>query len=398
MIKQIRGEECLTLRPLWEKVFFEDSREFTDYYFKEKAVRNHAFIILPEEEAGEARAADINNENAAAMLHLSPYDMEIRTGNTFTRLEINYIVGVATDEKYRHRGYMGMLLKASIDYMYKKKQPFTFLMPASPKIYEPYQFVYIYNKKKYRVKTEIPQSPNPKAAMADLNGQKKITKLKKQEIPQLLDYVNFHLHKDYDVFTHRDAAYYNTLVKELKVQNGAVYLISEQESQEADNRIIGYFLYTREGGEEDIQEAAFGSDAFGKESGFLEEAGDKPIIMARIVDVQAMLSLLRMKPGHGEDSRNLILLTIAITDPMIMENNGIWHCRIGCKESLVQKRTEMDGAPLCSTTIDKLTSWIFGYKTPEECFIFTQGEIKDEILCQLESLKLFSNVFINEIV
>ena len=33
----MEGEECISLRPLWEEVFWEDSKEFTDYYFEEKA-------------------------------------------------------------------------------------------------------------------------------------------------------------------------------------------------------------------------------------------------------------------------------------------------------------------------------------------------------------------------
>ena len=46
-IEELEGEDCLKLRDLWEEVFWEDSQAFTDYYFQEKAVRNHAFAFVP---------------------------------------------------------------------------------------------------------------------------------------------------------------------------------------------------------------------------------------------------------------------------------------------------------------------------------------------------------------
>ena len=89
-IQELEGKECLSLRLLWEEVFWEDSREFTDYYFEEKAEGNHGFVLRIGEE-------DVS------MLYLSPYTMMLREGDLFTGREINYIVGVATKEKYRHR-------------------------------------------------------------------------------------------------------------------------------------------------------------------------------------------------------------------------------------------------------------------------------------------------------
>ncbi len=121
-IKELDGEECLKLRGLWEEVFWEDSKEFTDYYFEEKARKNHAFCLQIGEEA-------------VSMLYLSPYSMWIRVGDRFMEQEIYYIVGVATKEKYRHRGYMDRILKASLSFIRKKGHPFAFLMPANPNIY-----------------------------------------------------------------------------------------------------------------------------------------------------------------------------------------------------------------------------------------------------------------------
>lgn len=413
MIKELKGKECLALRALWERVFSEDSRKFTDYYFEEKAERNRAFVRYPDmDESEEPAAMDLKSETPAAMLYLSPYAMEMRIGDTFTSLEINYIVGVATEEKYRHRGYMRELLKASMGYMYEKKQPFAFLMPASPKIYEPFQFVYIYNKKKYKVKVLDRQETIKDASSDNSLRPWEISVLQRREIPQLLDYANSHLKENYDVFMRRDEAYYDTLIKELEVQNGVIYLLREPESKAASHsqelqtkdrgrKITGYFLYTQEGQETDIQEALFDDDDFCKKSSFLVEVEDRPIIMARIINVKSMLSLLRKKTYDAcreEDEGGDVMLTIRINDPMLEENNGIWECSVGHGESNVHKRQDAGAEVSCSTTIDRLTSWIFGYRPPEDCFELPQGEQKDIELCKLEAVRLFSRVFINEIV
>ena len=41
-ITKIVGEACKTARSLWEEVFYEDSVQFTDYYFENKAIFDEA--------------------------------------------------------------------------------------------------------------------------------------------------------------------------------------------------------------------------------------------------------------------------------------------------------------------------------------------------------------------
>ena len=58
----------------------------------------------------------------------------------------HYIIAVSTQKEYRGRGFMRSLLIKSMEEMYGNKEPFTFLMPASEKIYTPYDFRYIYQQ------------------------------------------------------------------------------------------------------------------------------------------------------------------------------------------------------------------------------------------------------------
>lgn len=382
-ICKLKKKECLELRPLWEEVFFEDSVEYTDFYFREKAGRNTAFILRGDE------------GKAIAMLHLSPYDLELRLGNAFACIRANYIVGVATLKEHRHKGYMDALLRASFEEMYQARQPFAFLMPASPRIYEPYQFVYIYDKKEFRVNPALIKRKEL-AAASEPSVKWEAAVMKEKEIPEIVHYVNRYLKDNYDVFIRRDEEYYRTLVKELKAQNGAFYLIRERSRDTREGALKGYFLYTEEEGKGDVQEALSfqrNENIVGR-NGIVKETGTKPIIMARIIHVQTMLSLLRIRTEAGEDEEGIVL-NISITDSLLPDNSGIWHCRIGKDNASAVKNAKTDAD--CAITIECLASWVFGYKEAEECFTFPEGICKEDLVCRIKRIKTLPKVLINEI-
>lgn len=360
-LQRLEKEECLILRPLWEEVFYEDSKAFTDYYFKEKAARNRAFVLQGQ-------------EGARAMLYLAPYAMEIRTGRQWTLRKINYIIGVATKKEYRHKGYMNRLLCEALQYMQEKKQPFTFLMPADPAIYQPYQFTYIYDRQEYEWRGY--EGQKEEQALPDF--------MQEREIPFLKAFASAWLSEHMDVFIRRDEAYYQILLKELKAQNGGICLLREQ------HKISGYFLYTHEE-EGEIQEAVYES---GKRYPFARKADRKPIIMARIIDVKEMLSLLRTKEKEQE-------VILQVDDPIVKENSGEWHCLWQLHGAQIER---MDGgrkAPKLYVTIEKLTAWVFGYRSVEECFEATEETADKEgrkLFDKLAQVKVLSRVFLNEIV
>lgn len=366
-IEELDGEECKKLRTLWEEVFWEDSEKFTDYYFQEKAARNHAFVLKIKEEH-------------VSMLYLSPYPVLMRVGNGFAEWEINYVVGVATREKCRHRGYMDMLLRKALAFLREKEQPFTFLMPADPEIYRPYQFSYIYDKKIYLVKE---------------NAGKNIVlpeQTKPYDLYSLAEYASSYLMKNYDVFIRRDGAYYYGMEKELKAQNGGISLLWGE-----DGAIEGYFLYTEEEGKGEIQEAVFSGN---KEACPVYDSGKKqPVIMARITDVGSMLSLLRTENGE-------IVLSVKIGDAILPENSGIWNCRITPEQAYADKEKDIplkeeEGGKIffeCGTDIARLAGWVFGYRKAEECFDFSECADSGRVLDKIKKIKQLSRVFINEIV
>ena len=91
-LRKLRQEEHIRTRKLWEEIFTEDTPEFLDYYYSVKTKGNEIYVI--EED-----------DKIVSMLHLNPYQMRIGE----KRYQTHYIVAVATDERYRKRGYMAAL-------------------------------------------------------------------------------------------------------------------------------------------------------------------------------------------------------------------------------------------------------------------------------------------------
>lgn len=366
--RELLKEECIKLRSLWEEVFYEDSKEFTDYYFLEKARNNHAFAIY--------RDAEDFTAGYISMLHLSPNDMMIRVGKGFECREICYIVGVATKEMFRHRGYMNGLLKKAFLYMFGREQPFTFLMPASPKIYEPYQFVYIYDREEFSVTEHI---------LPDKF-------IKVREIAEMAEYSEAYLLAEKDIFIKREEKYFHILIKELAAQKGGIYPLRES------GKIDGYFLYAEEAGKGEIQEAVIKNCI---NTCPVSYAGRKtPAIMARIVNLESMLELLRTQG-------NEIAVTIKVIDPVITDNSGVWEWTVSDKKShafLIIRGDSEEFIPAysdCEASIDRLASWIFGYKKTEDCFRLAKtcsAENRRDVMERLHLIKTFKEIFINEIV
>jgi len=385
-INKIAGKVCKTTRSLWEEVFYEDSVQFTDYYFENKADRNIGYVI------GQAPYD--------AMMFRTPYKLQI--GNE--QREISYIVGVATRKEYRHRGYMRELLIHSFREMYEEKQPFTFLMPANPAIYEPFDFRYVYERDVWTLKEpecQIPWLESLKAEFGKnrenelkaaeiiynrkqitLEGLHSVTSLQKnfpqyQIMEDLAEFANNYLKEHYSIYVHRDAVYYEMQLKESKAQNGDIYVLFEQEE------IKAFFLYAKEGDEIFIQEVMEAEEGI---LDFLQkEQVKKPIIMARIIHLEEMLKLVCCKEH--------IKFIIEIEDDLIPENAGIYYWEITPDGSKVIK-LESDGN--CEFEEMKASQ----IRELKEKNIRPKHEEAERISIHIRNLAqlILTGIFINEVV
>lgn len=265
-IRKLKQEEHIQTRPLYEEVFSEDSRQFVEYYYTEKAKDNQIYVA--EEDEG-----------IRSMLHLNPYQMSVNG----TRKQVHYIVAVATQEAYRKRGYMAALLKQALQDMYQSGETFTFLMPASESIYRPFDFRTVYEQNKPFIK--------------ELEGWEELSET---DCSELADRVNAWLAERYQVYALRDEAYYRRLRKEYAC-DGAGVMVRKKDSAITDCAIR-----------------------------LPEEEKTRPKIMTRIVDARRMLMSLRLKsltavcftvtdPLIEENNRCLVLTGTEYSGVMLMD-------------------------------------------------------------------------------
>lgn len=358
IINRIEGEICKTTRPLWEEVFYEDSVQFTDYYFENKVEKNIGYVL------GQAPYD--------AMMFRTPYTLQIGEN----KKEISYIVGVATRKESRHRGYMRELLMHSYKEMYQEKQPFTFLMPANPAIYEPFDFRYIYerdvwslkeqargiaflealtgeekekengNKNELRAAEFVDNNYTEYGVSGKLSGLFSVSSMRKQypdfPIMELLsEFANQHLKEHYNIYVHRDASYYEMQLKESEAQNGDIYVLLEQ------GEIKAFFLYAKEEEEVFIQEVMESEEGL---LDFLQKIKKKkPIIMARIIHLEEMMKLVC--------SKEKTTMIIEIEDEFIPENTGVFRWEITQGGSQVT-RLEETVTPEISMHIRDFAPWV----------------------------------------
>lgn len=354
-IIRLAGRACQKTRPLWEEVFSEDSKQFVDYYYEHKAPGNIGYVV--------------EEEPFGSMLFLTPYTARVY-GKT---RQLSYIVGVATKAIYRHQGRMTALLMQAMTDMYRSKQPFTFLMPANPAIYEPFGFSYVYERRQWEFRDPdyVKQTLEPlmgtdafleleAGRLLSLRGQLgKVSseatsrepalaggadqeaapdKKQKEILSRLADFANGWLETNCQIYLTRDAAYYERQLAELEAQNGDIFLL------EKEGNLIGFFLYAREGEEIALQEVLeTQTDSFP----FLREKEErKPIIMARIIHLEEMMKLVRSRENRS--------VLIDVEDPLIAENEGLYLWEITPEGSRVTR--QKDGRePEVRMTVEALT-------------------------------------------
>lgn len=313
----LEKEECLEAESLWRQTFPEDSEAFTDYYFACKAPNNRGLVLK-------------DGQGVRAMLYLTPESVEL-SGRP---AKSAYIVGVATAQEYRHRGYMAFLLKKAMGLMYEERMPFAFLMPASPDIYTPFGFTWIYERPLWEAKSLQKEKLIPMTA--DRAGE-------------MAAFAAGFLKAEKSVYIRRDSSYYIQQEKELAAQNGCIYGYMDDE-----NRLAGLCAYIEEDGQPEILEVLAQEET---EAEFVERRKEKkPVIMARIIHAEKMLACLK---SHGTEP-----FVLELKDPDIAENNGRYLCEPKAGGMKVIRLTEKRTADV-RMDIAQLTAVLFGYEKPE---------------------------------
>lgn len=325
-VRKLKTEEHILTRPLYEEAFSEDSQSFTDYYYTEKTADNQIYVL---EEEGRI----------CSMVHLNPYTVSVNG----SRKETNYIVAVATREECRRRGYMALVLRKALRDMYEAGELFTFLMPASEKIYEPFDFRTVYEQNRPYVRK--------------LDGWEQVSE---KDCGEIADWAENCLGKKYQVYAVRDEKYYHRMLREYESDGGKLLIMRDQEGKITD---FGIWVP--------------------------QEEPEKEKIMIRILDVRRMLMSLQLA--------SLMSVCFTVEDPIIEENN---RC-------LVLTGTEFSGVMLMDAKpensegclpVHALVELLFGAKTIEEIRKEEGVMMTDRMAGELKKIIPLSRIYLNEVV
>ena len=354
--KATKAVENQRARKLYEEIFDEDSPAFVDYYFRVKAAENEIFVVENEK------------QEILATLHLNPYEMMF----CGEKVKTNYIVAVATRADCRHQGMM--LLQASLQEMYRRKETFTWLMPAAEAIYRPFGFRFIYEKNKMTVTADVLRRAETDEKWQihsdqEVSGDIFCEEAKKEDLAELACFAEKQLSKLAEVYTVHDIAYFEQRMQEVGCEGGSLILIRKEKE------ICGYFLALKKDREaweivvEDaVQKKAFPAvlhwfgaseekctfTAFPQIWEQYAQSENVPAIMGRIVHLERFVCCLKIKKEQE--------WKIRLTDSLVPENNGYFIIKTGIEGGSlirVENLSEKEKKMFCSMDIGQLTEELF---------------------------------------
>lgn len=356
--KATKAVENQRARKLYEEIFDEDSPAFVDYYFRVKAAENEIFVVENEK------------QEILATLHLNPYEMMFYG----EKVKTNYIVAVATRADCRHQGMMRSLLQASLQEMYRRKETFTWLMPAAEAIYRPFGFRFIYEKNKMTVTADVLRRAETDEKWQihsdqEVSGDIFCEEAKKEDLAELACFAEKQLSKLAEVYTVHDIAYFEQRMQEVGCEGGSLILIRKEKE------ICGYFLALKKDREaweivvEDaVQKKAFPAvlhwfgaseekctfTAFPQIWEQYAQSENVPAIMGRIVHLERFVCCLKIKKEQE--------WKIRLTDSLVPENNGYFIIKTGIEGGSlirVENLSEKEKKMFCSMDIGQLTEELF---------------------------------------
>lgn len=324
MIKYLEGLEKIESRNLYEEVF-NDSKEFTDYYFNEHAGNNKILGYFEKSEL-------------ISMMHLKQNHFLVKGKDAY----FCYVFAVATKLEYRRKGYMeGVMEKALLD-LHNQGMPLCYLIPEKSKTYYKFEFQTVRDGSE-----KLANTAKMEYDVCDFLLQEASEK----HFDKLIKFALDNIKATSEFFKARNLEYYQDMMKHLKSENGCIRLIFHKSD------LKGYAYVSNENGVI-ISEIICNKDY---EEVFLKLIGSKyktdkiliktPPLMIRILSPEFMANYL--------SSEENIEINIKLTDSIIEANNQIFNLKSNNSGSTI---SITDNTPDCEMSISDFTAWIFGYK------------------------------------
>jgi len=212
----LKGREIGKTRALYEEVF-QDSREYTDYFY-EKVQRE-----------GIAFAAEKDGEVVSEMFLLPKI---LVSGER--RIEALYLYGVATRKEYRRQGLMDRLMKEALCYAAKSRAELLYLIPVSQALYEKYGFCTL-----KQGKVRIWEMPDRKSKeKQEYSFWPASCEMFSDKLCQEIHMLEKHVKEPYRLFPLRDRKYFTDILRRAHIEGGGVYLVGKPENRAVEGIIV----------------------------------------------------------------------------------------------------------------------------------------------------------------
>lgn len=318
---------------MW-KVCFDDSDDFIDLYFRTK-YRNENTLVK------------IVDGMVVASLQMLPYEMTFGDN----RISTAYISGACTLPEKRQKGYMKELLSVAFVEMKKRKILLSTLIPQDNELSS------FYKKMGYTEMFDIRKEKIRLPVNADIFGFQ-IKKAKIEDVPAVAEYYD-RISGNQDLMVHKTHADWEAVFEDYFLANGNIYLtylgnrlagvcftnmkdnVLQIKNLLADNvaktAILSYIAF-----DNSVSEAVLITNDEGPNC--------EPLGMARVVDVEKILSLYAEKYAHFNFS-------VKVTDKQAGWNNSTFHIISG------KYIGNSDGIkPDFQMSINLLTRLMLGYR------------------------------------
>lgn len=293
-----------SFRKLWRECF-ADTPEYEDFYFTSVYTKNTVYQV---EDAG--------------MLHLNPYLCQVKK----KRMPLFYIVGVGTAREKRRKGIMAALMKQALGELYSHRQPFTYLMPADVRYYEPFSFTAITKKAEYRLpEHNIPDVIDTERLRFATYGEL-FQCFTEEERQGLFCDIHRRLQDRYAVFAIHNQAYFDLLCKEKQCQGGNVVFCFD--GRKDSKHFLGFFAYGVEPGRMYVEQHVFYSNAYNAvqmEYAKRHSLGEVLVVdsfpfMVRVVHARTFMHLFQEDFRDFAEQKKIL----RVEDFILPENTG-WY-------------------------------------------------------------------------
>ncbi|MEN2259400.1 GNAT family N-acetyltransferase [Paraclostridium benzoelyticum] len=375
-IRYAKGEDLEDLKDIWNYCF-GDEESFVDYYFNNKYKPENTVIVKEDNELKSS-------------LQLNQYKIKLNE----KVYDTSYVVGVSTFPNARGKGYMKDMMDFSLNELYKKGQVVSLLMPIDYRLYKKYGYEHCYDQLEYKL---------------DIDGLKQFKingdfeKINESHIEYMIDIYNDFLSKC-NGYVVRDRFYYENLFKEIKCENGHIYI-------HKGNGYDGYIIYFIMGDTMFIREICykninslksmlkfiFNHNTQCKNIKVMSPITDsirfilpnlkdnelslKPFMMGRVINVEDFLNDIYT------EHEDLDSVYIKIDDNQIKENDNVFEVKI-LNNKIVAKKSNREAD--FKLSINHLSQIAFEYTDINQILFVENIELTDK---NKKAIDLLNSIF-----